>query len=151
MLNVVLRTVVKLYVQNFDKSMPKLGEKAAISAKKLVKIFFWKRKMQFSRQLWKHFYKSSNKQLKIWIKTFEKEALNRKFFPSKVPLKVLKAVREQWYIFLVESPKFSLKFRKVYEIWFFFQKVLRCYLQSRGALFWQQWRKLVGKKRIIST
>ena len=99
-----------------------LEKKQQILQKRLVKVFFWKRKMQFSQQLWKHFDKSSNKQLKIWIKTFEKEGLNRNFFPSNVPLKVLKAVREQWYIFLVESPKFSLKFQKVYEIWFFFKK-----------------------------
>ena len=59
MLKVILRTVVKVYGQNFDESMLKLGEKAANSAKKLVKFFFWKRKMQFSQQLWKHFDKST--------------------------------------------------------------------------------------------
>ena len=99
-----------------------LEKKQQILQKRLVKVFFWKRKMQFSQQLWKHFDKSSNKQLKIWIKTFEKEGLNQNVFPSNVPLKVLKAVREQWYIFLVESPKFSLKYQKVYEIWFSFKK-----------------------------
>ena len=82
MLNVVLRTVVKIYGQNFDKSMLKLGEKAAISAKKLVDFFFWKRKMQFSQQLWKHFDKSSNKQLKAWMKTFENKGLNQNFLPQ---------------------------------------------------------------------
>ena len=151
MLNVVLRTVVKLYVQNFDKSMLKLGEKSANSAKKLVKFFFRKRKMQFSQQLWKHFGKSSNKQLKIRNKNLWKGGSQSKFFPSKVSLKILKDVREQWYIILVESPMFSLKFKKVYEIWFFFKKILRVYLQSCGALFWLKYRNLVGKKRINST
>ena len=112
--NFTFKTSIKL-CSNLEK-------KQQILQKKTSQSFFWKRKMQISQQLWKHFDKSSNKQLKIWIKTFEKEGLNRKFFPSKVPLKVLKAVREQWYIFLVESPKFSLKFQNVYEILFFFSK-----------------------------
>ena len=101
--------------------------------------------MQISQQLWKHFDKSSNKQLKIWIKTFEKEGLNRNFFPSNVPLKVLKAVREQWKIVLVESPKFSLKFQKVYEIWFFFKKSSGVTYSHAERFFDNKREKWLGK------
>ena len=142
--NFTFKTSIKL-CSNLEK-------KQQILQKRLVKVFSWKRKMQISQQLWKHFDKSSNKQLKIWIKhIIWKGGSQSKFFSLKGPFEGIESCsRTVVYLFSRKSEVFTQGSKSLRNL-IFFQKVLRCYLQSRGALFWQQWRKLVGKKRIIST
>ena len=109
--------------------------------------------MQFWQQLWKRFDKVRKNNSKSEFKTFVRKGLHSKIFPSRVPLRVLKAVPEQWYISLVESPKLPLRFEKFYELWFFFKKFLRLYLQTCGVLKWKQCRQKIrtgGKIYLMS-
>ena len=124
MLNFVLRTVVKLHGQNISKC--------------LLKAQTWRKSRKFCKNFIQNFpLETQNAVFTTVLKTFRqkfeqttqnlhknlwKVESQSKCSTSKVSLKILKAVREQWYIFLVESPKFSLKFEKVYEIRFFFKK-----------------------------
>ena len=137
--------------QNFDELLLKIGKKAANSPHKLVENFFWKRKMEFWQQLWKKIDKVRKNNSKSEYKTFVRKGLHSKVFPSRVPLTVSKAVPEQWYISLVENPKLSLKYEKIYEKWFSFENVLRLYLQTCGVLKWKQCRQKVrtGRKKSI--
>ena len=96
-----------------------LEKKQQILQKRLVKVFFWKRKMQISQQLWKHFDKSSNKQLKIWIKTFEKEGLNR-FFSLKVSFEGIESCsRTVVYLFSRKSEVFTQVSKSLRNLIFF--------------------------------
>ena len=96
----------------------------------------------------KKLWQSSKKQLNIWTQNFcKKKRLLSEIFPLRVPLRVLKADPEQWYISSVESPKFPLRFEKFYELWFFIKKNLRLYLQTCGVLKWKQYRQKVRRGR----
>ena len=136
MLNVVLRTVMKLYGQDFDKCLLRNGERTANSANKLVKNFFWKRRIILTK-----FEKTTHN---LNAKPLKKRVPNKIFSLKGSSEDVESCSRTVVYLASRKSEVFTQVW-KVLRNMNVFQKILRLYLQTCRALFWQQCRKKVER------